>query len=270
MAYAGPSIAGNGVCQACHGGVAYYRTAKPLPKVINPEADPATAPPDGATPVLFTALVVDDSATLSSVVIDLSAIGGSASQAMYDDGSNGDVTPTDGVYSYQATVADTVVEGSKNLLVTATNASGQGQNVIVLNVETPGVYIINDTEAQYACTWSYKSGLSEAYSGDMHYLPGLGDGSCTATWTPDLTDAGDYEVYAWWKAGSVRATDAPYTINYEGGFETIDVDQRVNGCVWNLLGTYSFAAGTDGSIVLSDNADGYLIADAIMLEVVVP
>jgi len=264
MDYAAPSIDGNYVCQACHGAVPYYRAPKTLPKVIAPDADPATAPPDGATLVLFSALIVDDSGTLSTVVIDLSAVGGSAGQAMYDDGSNGDVTSGDGIYSYQTTVADTVEPGVKDLLVTATNASGQGQNVIVLNVDAPGVYIINDTDAMYECTWSYKSGLSEAYSGDMHYLP-AGTGSCTATWTPDI-EAGTYEVYAWWQAGSVRATDAPYTITYDGGSETIDTNQQINGGQWNLLGTYPFAAGTSGSVELSDDANGYVIADGIKFE----
>ncbi|MDY6953365.1 MAG: hypothetical protein SWE60_17790, partial [Thermodesulfobacteriota bacterium] len=79
--------------------------------------------------------------------------------------------------------------------------------------------------------------------------------------------ADDYNVYARWVTHPNRATDAPYTINYDGGSETIDIDCTTNGCVWNLLGTYPFAVGTSGSIVLSDDADGILIADAIKLEV---
>lgn len=45
-----------------------------------------------------------------------------------------------------------------------------------------------------------------------------------------------------------------------------DVDQKIDGSQWNLLGTYPFAAGTSGYVVLSDDADKYVIADAIRLE----
>jgi hypothetical protein len=79
-------------------------------------------------------------------------------------------------------------------------------------------------------------------------------------------------VYVRWVDHSNRASDAPYTINYNGGSETLYVDQRVDGCDWYQLGTgtYPFAVGTSGSIVLSEAASGVLIADAIKLEVVVP
>jgi hypothetical protein len=48
--------------------------------------------------------------------------------------------------------------------------------------------------------------------------------------------------------------------------EIVEVNQEVNGGQWNLLGTYPFAAGTSGSVVLSDEADEYVIADAIKFE----
>jgi hypothetical protein len=73
-------------------------------------------------------------------------------------------------------------------------------------------------------------------------------------------------VYARWVAHANRATDAPYTITYDGGSVTIDKNQQTDGCTWNLLGTYPFEVGTAGSVVLSDDANGYLNADAVKLE----
>jgi hypothetical protein len=83
---------------------------------------------------------------------------------------------------------------------------------------------------------------------------------------------GDYNVYAWWITGSSRATNAPYTINYDGGSETVRVNQKATNGQWNLLGTYPFRFGTSGDVVLSDgpDADGVVIADAIMVELVHP
>jgi len=43
------------------------------------------------------------------------------------------------------------------------------------------------------------------------------------------------------------------------------VNQQANGGTWKLLGTYSFDAGT-ATVRLTDNANGYVIADVVMLE----
>ena len=93
----------------------------------------------------------------------------------------------------------------------------------------------------------------------------LGD-SFTATWQPNITQAGNYRVYAWWVANPSRPTNAPYNIQYNGGSQTIPVNQRLNGSKWNLLGTFNFAAGNSGYVQLNDNTNGYVCADAILWE----
>jgi hypothetical protein len=35
---------------------------------------------------------------------------------------------------------------------------------------------------------------------------------------------------------------------------------------WNYLGNFSFAAGTSGYVVLSDDANEYVVADAVKFE----
>lgn len=52
---------------------------------------------------------------------DLGAIGGSASQPLFDDGTNGDATAGDGTYSYAAGIPAGVSGGSKSLPVTVTD-----------------------------------------------------------------------------------------------------------------------------------------------------
>src|SRR5207253_2166003 len=46
---------------------------------------------------------------------DLSQIGGSAAQQLYDDATHGDVTAGDDTFSFQATVAAATAPGSKSL-----------------------------------------------------------------------------------------------------------------------------------------------------------
>ena len=57
-----------------------------------------------------------------TVTGDLTMIGGSATQAFFDDGSNGDVTPGDNIFSYQATVAMATTAGPKTLPTTVADA----------------------------------------------------------------------------------------------------------------------------------------------------
>jgi hypothetical protein len=41
-------------------------------------------------------------------------------------------------------------------------------------------------------------------------------------------------------------------------------NQEINGGQWNLIGTYSFAAGTNGYVELNNAANEYVVADAVM------
>jgi len=111
------------------------------PLVTNPEANPEKIPNDGSTNVIFTASVTDPDGDLASVVIDLSPLGGSPSQVMYDYGTNGDATAGDGIYSTQTAAALTSV-GQKAFMVTATDQAGNtGSNFISVSV----TQVITDT-----------------------------------------------------------------------------------------------------------------------------
>ncbi len=50
-----------------------------------------------------------------------------------------------------------------------------------------------------------------------------------------------------------------------GGATEVAVNQQQNGGVWNLLGTFSLAGDGSDHIELSDQANGYVIADAIQV-----
>jgi RHS repeat-associated protein len=96
------------------------------------------------------------------------------------------------------------------------------------------------------------------------FLP-PGSAPNTATWTPNVPVAGQYEVFARWTQHANRATNAPYAVTHAGGTTQVAVNQQANGGTWNSLGTYSFLPGTAHKVTLSDQANGYVIADAIRL-----
>ncbi|MEJ2405979.1 MAG: Ig-like domain-containing protein [Candidatus Thiodiazotropha sp.] len=87
----------------------------------------------------------------------------------------------------------------------------------------------------------------------------------TASWQFDVPQSDQYRVFARWTAHPNRATDATYTVHSDMGGDPVSVNQQLDGGVWNLLGTYSFTAGQSYHIDLTDQADGYVIADAIMV-----
>ena len=62
------------------------------------------------------------------------------------------------------------------------------------------------------------------------------------------------------------ATNVPVDVAHSGGTAAETVDQQTNdGQNWSyLLGTYSFDAGTSGSVTIrTDATDGYVVADAV-------
>lgn len=63
-----------------------------------------------------------------------------------------------------------------------------------------------------------------------------------------------------------HATDAPFTIAHTGGQTVVKRNQRINDGRWNLLGTFIFDGRNTGWIELSNNANGYVVADGVMSE----
>jgi VCBS repeat-containing protein len=93
-------------------------------------------------------------------------------------------------------------------------------------------------------------------------------GDYTATWTPTLPQAGDYEVWIRWVYANKRSTSVSYTINHDGGSDTVDVNQGVDReGAWYQLGTYTFdGSGTENvsvSATISTKNVDTVCADAV-------
>jgi len=94
----------------------------------------------GSTSLLTVAVTPGSSPTSTGLAVtaNLSAIGGSGAQPFFDDGSNGDVTPGDNIFSFSATVANGTSGGLKNLPAQITDAQSRiGNANIALTVTVP-------------------------------------------------------------------------------------------------------------------------------------
>ncbi|MCA9075932.1 MAG: hypothetical protein KDA93_12965 [Planctomycetaceae bacterium] len=140
----------------------------------------------------------------------------------------------------------------------------------------PAVQIIDDGDPGFAIeSGSWGTGNSGA-GGDNRNASRFG-GTKVARWTfTDLTP-GRYRVSATWNQHPVRATDAPYTI-FDGTtpLNTIDVNQQLEptgspdltnlGVSWQDLGGLVAITSDTLIVKLSNNANGYVMADAIRIE----
>ncbi len=104
-------------------------------------ATPASVVQGGTTTVTVdTTPGTNPTSTGLAVSADLSAIGGSATTALLDDGNAPDATPGDGVFSASATVAAATTPGAKSLPFTVTDAqarSGSGSIALTVTSLTP-------------------------------------------------------------------------------------------------------------------------------------
>ena len=87
----------------------------------------------------------------------------------------------------------------------------------------------------------------------------------TATWALPVSSTQTYDVYATWVADAANATNAQYTVHYAGGTTMVMMDQTQNGDQWNLLGTFTLDPALNPQVVLSDQANGTVVADAVMV-----
>ncbi len=118
-------------------------------------------------------------------------------------------------------------------------------------------------------TTSWVSGINPMEEGGNRLCECSATETGRATWTPNIPEAGFYNVYVSYSAYSYRAEDAHYVVKHPGGETHFRVDQTHNGLTWVYLGNFFFDAGTNpdkGSVVLindSQNLPANVSADAV-------
>lgn len=131
----------------------------------------------------------------------------------------------------------------------------------------PGI-VVDETAAVLVGKWQYST-HTPPYVG-LGYLHDLkdGKGEKSVTFTPRLPRAGRYEVRLAHCYNIRRATNAPVTIRHADGETALRVNQQeepAHGRLFRTLGTFRFAAGTNGWVRLATaGTEGkYVIADAV-------
>jgi uncharacterized lipoprotein YddW (UPF0748 family) len=146
------------------------------------------------------------------------------------------------------------------------NESAQSTQSVVT---TPSVtdIIMDNGLAAYVGAWTGGTASTDRYGADYFYGSTAITETKTATWTPAIDVSGYYTVYAWYPQGSNRATNAPYTVTWNGSSQTVNVNQQAGGGAWVALVTNKvFMQGSAGSVKLGNGTGAtgsIVVADAV-------
>ena len=145
-----------------------------------------------------------------------------------------------------------------------------------IRLQNPEYFIIapgdDFNKCEFTGDWAYDApgdwhdGIN--YMGYNYQYHSPGTGANTATFTLVVKSPGLYAVIASWYADPSNASNATYTIQHAdmggGEYSTVVVDQRESELL-NMIGVYYYNEGTY-TVEISDDADGRVIADAVLLQ----
>jgi len=155
--------------------------------------------------------------------------------------------------------------------VQVTNIAGQIISSNALLRVSP-TFIIDNPAAMTVGTWTTGSVRSATY-GSNYLFKNQGTGANYVEFTPSIAEPGIYQVHEFHPATSAHTTNASHVITFDGGAQTIAVNQKTNGTKWNLLGAFNLAAGTAANVRITDTIPEpaqIVGADAIMFVKVLP
>ncbi len=123
---------------------------------------------------------------------------------------------------------------------------------------------VDEVEASQSGSWSSQTSAT-AYGGTYLTDGGSGESGKAVTFTPNLDEDSEYDVYMWWPNDvSGAATNVPVEIRSADGTTLLMLNMNSLGNGWFWLGRWNFSAGTSGQVVVrSDGADGEAVADAV-------
>ncbi|MGA9772879.1 MAG: C25 family cysteine peptidase [Blastocatellia bacterium] len=142
---------------------------------------------------------------------DLTSIGGSATQQFFDDGTNGDLTIGDNIFSFQATVAPATPIGPKTIPATITDAQARmGSTSISLTVTSATALRIHDIQGA--------GHTSPVLGGPVSNITGIvtairSNGFYIQDTLPDASDATSEAIFVFTSTAPVVAVGDAVSVN---------------------------------------------------------
>nr|WP_246418133.1 FAD-dependent oxidoreductase [Haloferula luteola] len=120
-----------------------------------------------------------------------------------------------------------------------------------------------DPSVTFVGTWLESSSTEGFVGSGYHHDNDQGQGSNSAFYPFQPSQAGFQRVYLRWTSHANRATSIPVDILHADGAASVRVNQRTHGGKWNLLGIFPFSSEPGQGIrIRTTDADGYVVVDA--------
>jgi probable HAF family extracellular repeat protein len=183
--------------------------------------------------------------------------------------------PTGGVATFAVRLDATAAGSFAGQLSFGTNDADENPFNFNLSGTVLPVRVIDDGMAGFGAL-AFTTLTGQGFQNDVRRaLPGVGN--VAATWTFGGLAPGVYRVSATWTTGTNRATNAPFTVlNGSTPLGTVPVNQRLApsdlddlDASWKDLGIFTIDSGAL-TVRLTNLANGWVIADAIRIELVGP
>lgn len=191
---------------------------------------------------------------------------GGTDQQDIDQTSGGGIWHLLGEYEFESGTSGSVTVS--NLGTTKHVVADAVRFVFIPDPPAPDPVIIDNLDlGSTPAGWVLSSNTTDRYGPNYFHDNFSGQGSKSVTLSKNLPLPGTYKVSMMWSRHENRATNVPVEITHANGIAQLSVNQRQAGTggIWNELGTYEF--DTIGSVTIrNDNANGYVVADAVMFE----
>lgn len=175
------------------------------------------------------------------------------------------------VASYQAVINQSSAKSSTRANIIPTKIPSPTQLPAISPI--PAVEIIIDNSDLTGVTitggWQALNSVSGFIGSD--YLDNMGkrNGVENVKYTPVITIAGYYDVYARWVDGSNKETRVPIRIDHEYGNFIMNVNQRKKGGRWIKLGRFIFKPGGIANVtILTRGTNDKVIADGVKFRLI--
>jgi hypothetical protein len=126
--------------------------------------------------------------------------------------------------------------------------------------------VVDDRDAEKTGAWVGSTAVTPFVGNGYVHDNNQNKGQLRIRFTPDLPQAGRYEVRLFYTPNPNRATNVPVTIHFVEGEKTVSVNERqsIKDGQATHLGDFAFEGGTKGWVeIRNDSTDGYVVADAV-------
>ena len=147
--------------------------------------------------------------------------------------------------------------GNQNLNTVAWTVTAHGTEVTYNDTLIDDVFYNHGfymNNSQNTSIQSYFHDLNTGYNSHYWYTgTELSSDISYVTWTPTITTAGNYEIFAYIPGGAgCTAVSAKYQVHHSSGLTNVVIDQTQNSGQWASLGIFSFVAGQTDYVYLGD------------------